>query len=559
MMLGRGIQHYRHISRYSEIVSVLVRYGFGDLLSRLNIYRYIDAGKRILRLKQVERLEAVSRSDRIRMVLEELGPTFIKLGQFASTRPDMLPIELVESLEKLQDAVPPFPQDQAKALVEKELGRPVGELFARFDERPFASASIGQVHRATLNDGQEVAVKVQRPNIAEQVSVDLEIMRNLALLIEKHVEGMRVFNLEQLVDEFAKALRKEMDFTAEARHIESFAANFRNDPGVYIPRVFHTFTTRRIIVTEFIEGIKITSVAELREAGLDPREIARRGAEVILKQIFVDGFFHADPHAGNILVKENNVICFLDLGMAGMLTPATRRRLSLIIVGIVRREPEQVVRVLYEFSDQPLARRENLEYDVAEILQEYASRTLGTINIGELLHRLSQLMQMYRFHLMPGFYLLVKALITLEGVGCRLDPAFNLMEHLEPFARRLVREEFGPRHAAREAVDTVQEFAALLRDLPYETRDILHLVKTGKVRIEFEHRGLEPMLGELYDLVNRVVYGLVLAALVIGSSIIVLSGIPPKLYGVPLIGLGGFVIAAAMGFWFLISIVRRKI
>jgi ubiquinone biosynthesis protein len=550
--------HYRHISRYGEIASVLVKYGFGDLLSRLNIEKYLSVGKRLFRVKQRKHIEAISRWDRVRMALEELGPTFIKLGQFASNRPDVLPPELIASLERLQDSVPPFPEHEAVMIVENELGKPVWELFEHFSETPIASASIAQVHKATLKSGQEVAVKVQRPRIHDQVLTDLEIMYHLAALLEKHIQGIEVINPRQLVDEFSNAIKKELDFTTESMHIDHFTNNFKDDPTVYIPRVYREYASKKVIVTEFIHGIKISNVHELLEAGLDPKEISSRGANAVLKQIFEHGFFHADPHAGNILVKEGNVICFLDLGMTGILTPSARERLSSIIVGIANRNPQRIVNTLYDMSNYQLERKEDLEYEIAELIEEYASRTLGQINIGEVLNRLSKLLIVHRLRIIPGFYLLVKAVVTMEGIGFRLNPGFNMMEHLEPFAKKLINEQFGPLHLAHEGIETVQDLFFLFRDLPSETRDIIQLVKNGRVRIEFVHRGLDPVLRKFDQLVNRMVFGLVLASLVIGSSIVVLSNIPPKIYGLPVIGIGGFLAAGLMGFWLLISILRHE-
>ncbi len=553
----RGI-HYRHIGRYGEIGSVLVKYGFGDLLSRINIERYISAGKRILRVKKNKKIEEISRWDRIRMALEELGPTFIKLGQFASNRPDILPADLITALEKLQDSVPPFSETDALKTIEEELGKPVSEIFCTFNETPFASASIAQVHKATLKNGQEVAVKVQRPRISEQIVTDIEIMYNLASLLEKHVQGMDVFNPTQLVDEFAGAIRKELDFNIEALHIDHFARNFKGDPYICIPKVYHDLTTRKVITTEFIHGIKITNVNELREAGIDPRETASRGASLVLKQIFVHGFFHADPHAGNLLVKEGNIICFLDLGMTGILTPTSREWLGSLIVGIANRDPQRIVKTLYDMSNQRIENRTDLEYEIAELVQEYASRPLSMINIGEVLNRLSRLLVVHRLRVIPGFYLLVKAMVTMEGIGYKLDPDFNMMEHLEPFARKLVQEQFGFANLAREGADTLQDIFFLIRDLPSEARDILQLMKAGKARFEFEHRGLDPLIRKFDTMINRLVYGLVLASLIVGSSIVVLSNVPPSFYGLPVIGLAGFLIAAFMGFGLLISIRKQE-
>jgi ubiquinone biosynthesis protein len=552
------MSRFTHLSRYGDIISILVRYGFGDLLSRLDLHRYLQAGKKLLRIRSVEQIERIPTWDRVRLALEELGPTFIKLGQFAANRPDVFPFDLIASLEKLQDSVSPFPREQAIATIERDLKRPVAELFERFDDMPFASASMAQVYRAFLHNGCEVAVKVQRPHLEEMVAVDLSVMRHLSVLIEKHIDGMSVFSLQQLVEEFAGAIGKELDFAAEAQHAERFAANFRDDPELHIPSVLHSHSGSKVLTTEFIHGIKVTSIDALMDAGLDPREIARRGARIILKQIFEDGFFHADPHAGNILVTEGNAICFLDFGMVGTLTPRTRHLISEILLGVVRRDPEQVVRVLRELTPGRFDRREFLEYEIAELLQEYSSRPIGAIRVNELMRRLSALMQSYRFKLVPGFYLLLKALITIEVIGCRLDPAFNLMEHITPFAERLVLQQQGPLAQARKASEAIAGTASLFGYLPREIRETMHLLNSGSLGIEFEHRGLDPALRKFGEYVNRLVYGLVLASLIIGSSIVVLSNIPPKLHGLPVIGLVGFLVAGIMGFWLLISISRNR-
>jgi ubiquinone biosynthesis protein len=553
----KGI-HYRHIGRYGEIVSVLVKYGFDDLLFRLNIERYLTAGKRLFRFKPKVRVQEYSKWDRIRMAIEELGPTFIKLGQFASNRPDILPAELVTALESLQDGVPPFSEQDAVKIVESELGKPVQVLFKEFCEKPFASASMAQVHRAVLTDGKVVAVKVQRPRLAENVNTDLEILYHLASLIEKHYPNLEVFNPIQLVYEFSNAIKKELDFTIEASHIDHFAHNFKDDPTIHIPKVYHHLTSEKVITTEFIQGIKITNLNELVNAGMDPKEVASRGASIVLKQIFVHGFFHADPHPGNILVTTDCVICFLDLGMTGILTPTSREKLSSIIIGVASRNPQKIVKTLYDMSEQQLERKEDLEYEIAELIEEYASRAISTINIGEILNKLSFLLAVHKLKIIPGFYLLVKAVVTIEGIGYKLDPDFNMMEHLEPFAEHLAKEQFGALHIAKEGVDTLQDLFFLFRDFPAESRELIQVIKWGKLKIGFEHRGLDPMLRKFDQLVNRMVFGLVLAALVIGSSIVVLSKIPPTIYGLPVIGIIGFLAAFVMAFWLLISILRHE-
>jgi ubiquinone biosynthesis protein len=553
----KGI-HYRHIGRYGEILSVLVKYGFGDLLSRLNVEKYLRAGRKLLKVKQNEALESISRWDRVRLALEELGPTFVKLGQFAANRPDILPPDLITSLERLQDNVAPFPEEDSVKIIEQEFKKPLTTIFKHFEKTPFASASIAQVHKAVLQDDTVVAVKVQRPSIREQISIDLEILYFIASLAEKRIPDIEPFNILQLVNEFSSALQKELDFSIEVLHVQIFSGNFKDDPDVKIPFVYKYLSSNRVITTEFINGIKISNVAKLIDNGLIPKEIARKGAAAVLKQIFVHGFFHADPHAGNVLVTPAGQICFLDLGMTGILTQTSRQKLLEVVIGVVRQDAQHIVRILQEFSNSIIERKEELEYDLSELMLEYSSRSLETINIGDLFNRLSKLLIVYRIRLIPGFYLLVKSLATVEGIGVTLDPQFNMMEHLEPFVRRMLTQQYNPKGIAVEGMDFVRDYYYFFRDLPAEARDILFLIKNGRVRIEFEHKGLEPLLKKVDQTINRLVFSLVLASLVIGSSIVVLSGIPPKVYGLPLIGIVGFLTAGVMAFSLLISIIRNE-
>lgn len=549
---------YRHLGRYGEIAGVLVKYGFGDLLSRMNIERYLNAGKRILRRTPEEPAHDISRWDRICLALVELGPTFVKLGQFASNRPDILPTDLIRSLEKLQDSVPPFGENQSVSIVETELKKKVNELFTSFSPKPFASASIAQVHRAILPDGTNVAVKVQRPDIADVITIDIEIMHHIAMLMERHLHGIGALQPSKLVDEFAHGIKKEIDFTIEAMHMQHFAQNFASDDTVYIPKVYQIYSSRRVLTTEFIHGVKITNLKQLYEEGFNPKEIARRGADAVLRQIFVHGFFHADPHAGNILIKENNVICFIDLGMTGILTPTSRRRLISIIIGIVQQNPQRIVTALTEMSYRQLQHREELEYAISELIQEFASRSLSAIDISDVLNRLTSLMATHHIRIMPGIFLLVKALVTIEGIGYRLDPQFNMIEQVEPFVRKMIRQQYDLPHIFREGSEAAGDLLVFLRDFPTEARELLQLVKAGRIKFEFEHRGLDPITKKFDQVINRLVFGVVLASLVIGSSIVIHSDIPPTFHGYPVIGVIGFLAAGFMAFWLLISILRHE-
>ena len=549
---------YRHIQRYRQILTVLFKYGFGDIVDSLKIEQYLELGLQIISRKRREKIEKLTRAERVRMALEELGPTFIKMGQILSTRPDLLPVEFIRELPRLQDDVPPFAFSDVKRIIEEELQRPLDEVFQHFDDNPLGAASIGQVHRAVTMDDEEVVMKVQRPGIRRIVEVDLEIMLHLAILMERHLEGWDIQRPTQIVEEFTRTLEKEMDYTVEASHMERFAMQFTSDASVYIPKIYREITTKRVLAMEYISGIKADEIERMEEAGLDRKEIARRGFDLIMKQVFVDGFFHADPHPGNIFILPNNVICYLDFGMMGRIDRHSRENFADLIMGIVRRDESKATDALLRltfFDEDP--DRHSLERDVAEFIDQHFYGPLKELELGKLLHQLLEVLARRRLRLPPDMFMMIKALGTVEGLGRILDPDFDATKQAAPFVRRIQLEKFHPGRIAVDVADSGVELFHLLKEIPGEVREILKQAKQGKVKIEFEHHGLEPMLSTHDRISNRIVFAIVLASLVIGSSLIVLSGIPPKWHEIPLIGLAGFLIAGVMGFWLLITILRR--
>jgi ubiquinone biosynthesis protein len=548
-----------HLGRYGEILSVLIRYGFGDFVSMLNIDRYTAVTNRFIpRRNKPSNIHHITRWERIRLAIEELGPTFIKFGQFMSNRPDILPADLIVELEKLQDNVKPFDVEEVKATILSELNLPLSALFADFTETPLASGSIAQVHRARLADGHEVAVKVCRPRIRQTIETDVEILANLVTIIERHDEKWRVFHLGQLVEEFRVMISKELDFAVEAGHMERFRQNFKNTAGIHIPEVFPDLSTRKVLTSEFIDGIKVSDLEGIRAAGLDARQIAGQGATLILRQIFEHGFFHADPHPGNILVTADGTLCFLDFGAVGFIPPSLRHQLGVILFSVVNKDPQRIVKSLSQLSRQPIRNSERLEYEIMEMIEEYGLLQLQEIQAGEIMRRFTNLIIMHDLKVVPGFFPLLKALLTFEAVGCRLDPEFNLTTHAGPFVKKLIREFPRLRYMPFEIYFTLLDCAALIKDLPFEFKEILRSVKNGELRIQFEHRGLGPLIAKADQLVNRIVFAIVLAALIVGSSIVILSGIPPKVYDVPLIGVAGFLLAGMIGFGLLFDMMRKK-
>lgn len=549
---------YRHLNRYRQILTILIKYGFGDLVDSLKIEQYFEMGLQMISRKRRERVEPFSRAERVRRALEELGPTFVKLGQILSTRPDLIPVEFVREFSKLQDHVPPFAYDEVRQIVERELNAALEDIFQSFEETPLAAASIGQVHRARLKDGEEVVVKVQRPGIRKTIEVDLEIMLHLASLMERHLEEVELQRPTRIVDEFARAIEKEINYTIEAWYIERFARQFQSDMSIYIPKVFREASTERVLTMEYIGGIKASETDRIDKEGLDRKIITARGAELILKQIFEHGFFHADPHPGNIFVLPDNVICYLDYGLMGRIDRQTREDFADLFHGIVQRDESKTTRALLRLSeydkDPDLG---VLERDVADFMGQHLYKPLKDLKVGKVVQQLLEMVSRHRLLLHQDLFLMLKALATAEGVGLSLEPDFDMIEKIAPFIERIRIARVHPRRIAQDMLKSGIELGRLLQEIPGQLREILQQIKRGKAKIEFEHRGLEPMLTTHDQISNRIAFSIIIGAIIIGSALIVLSKTPPFLFGIPVIGIIGFVAAAVMGAWLLIAILRK--
>jgi ubiquinone biosynthesis protein len=537
---------------------VLFKYGFGDLLDTLKVEQYLEVGRQWISKKDHVQIDKLTRSERTRLALQELGPTFIKLGQILSTRPDLIPLSYVQELSKLQDNVSQFSYDEVREIVKSETGRYPEDLFRHFETSPLAAASIGQVHRAQLMENDQVVVKVQRPGIRKIIEVDLEIMFHLAGLMERHLEEAKLFRPARILDEFANSLEKEIDYTLEASSIENFARQFMDDETVYIPRVYRELSTQRVLTMEYVDGIKASDVEGLHQAGYDLPEIARRGANSMMKQIFVHGYFHADPHPGNLFILPGNVICFLDFGMMGRIRREEREDFSELLVELIEKDEKKITHVMLKLTDyEHEPDKSQLERDLAEFVNQYLYRPLKETNIAKMFQRLLEILAGHQLRLKPDLFLMIRAVSAVETLGRSLDPDFMLMTHAEPLVRSVHLGRFAPKRIVQDLVDSGSELVALLRIVPGEIRSILKLAKEGGVKVEFEQRGLDPLLLTHDRTMNRLAFAIVLAALIIGSSLIVLSGVPPKWHDIPVIGVVGFIVAGLMGFWLLISILRR--
>jgi ubiquinone biosynthesis protein len=524
-VLGRT---YRHLNRYRQILTILFRYGFGDLLEMLKIDQYIEVGLQMISKNREVRFERLTKPQGLRMAFEELGPTYIKLGQILSTRPDLIPMDFIQELSKLQDNVPAFSFEQVRKVIDSEFERPSEDLFDQLDEKPLASASIGQVHRAVLKDGEAVAVKFQRPGIRKIIEVDLEIMLHLATLAERHIEELALHRPVKIVEEFARTLEKEIDYKTEATNMERTGRQFLDDPNIYIPKVYREATTSRILTTEFIDGIKISNVEALEAAGLDRKVITARGADLVLKQVFDHGFFHADPHPGNIFVLPENVICMLDFGMAGTVDRQTRDDFVDLLESIVKRNEVRASQVLLKLTyweEEP--DRRLFEREVADFMGRHLYQPLKDIELGKLLHQLLELATSFRLRIPPDIFLMIKALGTVEGVGRMLDPEFDMIARATPFIKRIKLERFKPERIADDMFNLGSQLLQFLRQFPNQLLDLTNLIRQEKLSLRFEHRGLEDMLATHDRISNRLSFSILIAALIIGSALIVMSDTPP--------------------------------
>lgn len=546
---------YRHMGRYRQVVRVSVKYGFGGLINRLGIRGPLKVERRLLH-RRTASVAHLTRAQRFRMGLEELGPTFVKLGQFASTRPDMVSAEFIPELERLQSHVAPLPPGLARSVVESELGHPATEVFASFEDEPVASASLSQVHRATLPNGDVVAVKVQRPGIAKVISLDLEIISNLAGLMEASVQQAREMNLTGLVREFAADIKRELDFRLELRNLHRFSLNFADDFHVHVPKTHDELCTSRVLVMEFLNGIFISDKDRLMAEGYDLKTIARRGVDLAMKSAIEHGFFHADPHPGNILILPDNNIGLVDFGMMGVLSPRDRHSLAKLLSGIASSDERRMSRALTELSDRhEKVFPEDLELEVWNLAQQHLASPVG-VSLGDFLQELLRLNRSHHLMLRSHLVWLLKAIANIEEVARRLYPEFNMIEATKPYAEKLLKRHLGLSAQLHDIGYAGLDLLELIKVLPTEGRDVLRQLRDGKAKIEFQHVGLEPTRRTIQSVINRLSLAILIGCTLVASSLIVYSGVRPLVGGTSVIGVIGYVFAGVLAFALIISMLR---
>jgi ubiquinone biosynthesis protein len=527
----------RHANRLREIVTVLGKYGLADWVSRLDL----DFARWLHRGATGRKLADLTTETRVRLTLIELGTTFIKLGQMLSTRPDLVGPKLAHELTQLQDNTPADPPAVVRATLEAELGRPVRELFAEFDDKPIASASIGQVHRARLPGGQVVAVKVQHPGIEGRVRTDLEILLTLAELAEKHLAEARQYQPVATAQQFQRTLLRELNFGREERHLRQFRRHFAEDPSVRFPTPYTDLSTTRVLTMEFLEGTKLCDTARLRELGADLNEVARRGATVFLDMIFRDGFYHADPHPGNLLYLPGGAIGMLDCGMVGRLDDDLREAIEDLLLAILSRNGAQLTALITRIgSVPPELDQAGLGADLTDFLAFYGHQPLDRFDLSGALMEMTEIIRRYHIVLPPGLALLLKVLVMLEGTARLLNPQFSLIELMRPYQEKLLLRRLSPQRFVQKFRRVFQEWEALGAVLPQGLREVLKQLQTGKFTVHQEHKGLEPS-------VNRLVFGMLTSSLFLGSAWMVSNRVVPVLWDVSVPGLAGIVGSVALG------------
>jgi ubiquinone biosynthesis protein len=547
------LKTFTNMARLKDMAFILAKYGFGDLLQRLDL-----PVKKLVHSISPQIDADMDVFQRIRLALEELGPTFVKFGQILSMRPDMLPLPMIRELTKLQDAVGPIPFEDVKAVLEQEFDTSLECLFQSFDPEPVAAASLSQVHKA-IHPGAKrvVAVKVRRPGIVKTVETDLNILETLARQAHNNIDTLRLYDLPAIVETCRRTLLKEIDFSREARYIQIAKSKIELASDILIPEVFTEYVTPRVLVTAFVRGTKITSDMDLPET--DRKILAAQGLRSAVLQILDHGFYHADPHPGNMVITSDNRLCLMDWGMVGRLTPDEKNDLLFLIRAAVDKDSKKVTQMLLNIATaQKSVNIQQLEKDIMDIMDVYMSLPLKDIQMGQLLEDLVQVLKSHDLRLPPDMSIVVKALITMEGTARILYPNLDVISEAEPHVRKLVSRQYSKGYLWQRLRNNLAAMWTLQKHLPDTLSTILKNIQHNELVIGFDHKNLSPLQKALESSFNRMTLGIILGALIMGSSMIITTGVGPLLFGYPALGMTGYLISAILGLWLIITIIRGR-
>ena len=558
-MLRQTLGIMRELPRLREIAAVFVRHGLGDFVQRIGIAGVLERAGQIVHWGEANEAVKLEPAQRMRMALEELGPTFVKLGQVMATRVDLFPPQFIAEFEKLHSHVPSVPFEELLPDLERALGRSPFEVFRDVDPQAQAAASIAQVHRAKLQDGTPVVLKVRRPGVREKIDADLRLLRRVSDLIESEIPEARRYRPAEIAEQFAKSLEREVDFATETRNIERFAKNFAGDPHIVIPRIYPEWTSDVLLVQEHVDGIPATDVAAVEKFNLDKKLLAARGVDAFLKMILLDGFFHADPHPGNVFYLPDNRIVIIDFGMVGRLSPQRRQQVIDLLAGLARMAEEPMLDVLLDWAGDAYVDEVKLAADVNEMVFDYEGMPLKDIRIGPVIRQFGAIMREHSIVLPSDLSLMFKALITLEGLGRQYDPGFHIIDHLAPLVRNTLAERYRPAELARRGRSAMAEFLNVLGGVPRDFARLLREARRGKTRVDLDLKRLDSFGRQLDSTLDRVTVGIMTASLVIGSAIVLTVRDGPELFGIPVLpalGLLGYVLAVLNSLWIVYGIWR---
>ncbi|SFM78932.1 2-octaprenylphenol hydroxylase [Methanolobus profundi] len=555
-MRPRKIHRYSMIKRYGKIVDALVKYEFGYIADRMGIGGIRPLRSRIKKPEKVHK-DTDSGPKKARLMLEELGPTYIKLGQILSMRQDLIPPEYADEFSKLQDEVQPFGMEEVERLIMEELGSHITDIFECFENTPIAAASIGQVHRAKLKTGEDVVVKVQRPGIKKIIEADLDIMYSIAAFAEEHLPEAKLYRPVEIVEEFERSIKAEMDYTQEGRNADHFARNFRDHPRIYIPKVYWDHSSMKVLTLEYIDGVKSNSFGELERMGVDRTEVATEVLKSFMKQIYDDGFFHADLHPGNVFIMKDGMIALLDFGMAGFLSRDMRNLLIDDLIAITKGDTVLYIELLRDLGsigdDVDLS---SLKVDIDHLLYKYYGRPIRQLNTALILEEMINLLRKYKVRVPANVALLSKGAMTAESFGSIMDPDVNLTVIAEPFAKQAIKDRLRLTNIASSVYRDYNNWTRVLHKAPMQISHILEIAERGYLKLRFDSHGFDRIVAELDAASNRLSFSLIISAIIVGSSLIIQTGMEPHIWGVPLLGVIGFLVAGFFGMWLVIYILR---
>ena len=550
----------KSLGRVGHVVSVLTKHGFGWLAVNLHLDRFVPFRKRLRKARLEEPgAPTPSTAARLARAFEELGPTYIKLGQVLGSRADLMPPAFIEEFRKLQDRVQPYPTAEARAVIEEELGGPIERFFSEFGAAPFAAGSIAQAYHARTCEGRAVVVKVRRPGIRDVVEADVDIIGRLAELAEHYIPEYRVFRPTMLVEEFAQTVRKEIDFIAEASNTQRFGEAFADDPHIVVPHVLWSLTSEGVLTLERIEGAPIYDADQMARAGADRKALAANLTECFMRQYFELGLFHADPHAGNLVVQAPDRIGILDFGQVGRIGDAMRSKLGTALIAALNREFDIVLDVLDDLAALPdELDRERLKGDLSALVDKYAGVPLKRLDLRLLFEEITAAARRHRVILPRDFVLLGKSLVTMGGVALDLDPETSMVEVVRPKINALLKEKMSPHHLLHQGLTSAYHVVALAEQGPRQLRQVIRKINRGRLQIVFRHENLDHLITELDRSSNRIAFSLIVAAVILGSSVLMQAHVRPLIPGtdIPLLGLLGYVVAGLLGVWLAFAILR---